>query len=465
MKQEIVVLILIAILTTIFAVNLMSNTIYKLGAFEVEIEAKISDNTVTEIRFPPVGKVIADTHFLPLNLGINILNINPDRLKKLMKNIDDKEEFIAGIKVKAGEILELFVLRTLLIAFGGGILGVIIMGSHDWIKLLSGGLVGLIFISFLFTGLYFTYDFDRFNDPNYQGMLSAAPWMVNLIEEGLNNIDDLGAEVETITSNIANLFNEVESLRALGDVKGGINVLHVSDIHNNPVALDFIEKAVNSFEVDLIIDTGDISDYGTPVEAKLVERIEKLDLPYVFIPGNHDSPTIIEKMDSFDNVIVLNEDTVEVKGLTITGIKDPAAVTKDIKPPESEMIDAYQQKLAGLLTELSTPPDILATHNFLIASKLTEKVPVLLHGHDHQFKVRQENKATVIDAGTTGASGVRGLQSKEEIPYTVALLHFNKQPNLFLEVVDIIKIYSQTSSFILERKGIGLQQQKTNSAQ
>ncbi|ADL12991.1 metallophosphoesterase family protein [Acetohalobium arabaticum] len=464
MKQEIIILILIAILTTVVAVNLMSSTIYRLSAFEVEIETKISADTVTEINFPPVGKLIADTHFIPLSLKIDVLNINPDRLEKLLNNISDKEEFIAGIKVKASEIIQLFILRTLLIAFGGGVVGVIILGSRDWIRLFAGGLVGLILLSVLFTGLYFTYDVDRLSDPNYQGMLSAAPWMISLIEEGLNNIDKLGTEMEVITSNISNLFNEVEALRGLGEVEGGTKVLHVSDIHNNPVALDFIEKAVKSFEVDLIIDSGDISDYGTPVEAKLFERIEKLDLPYVFVPGNHDSPTIVEKMAEFDNVIILDEDTVTVSGLTIAGIGDPAAVTKEIKPPESEMVSIYQQKLEELVTEQPAEPDLLATHNFLIASGFVGRVPVLLHGHDHQFEVKQQQGTTIIDAGTTGAAGIRGLQSKKEIPYTVALLHFsNPQPEVALEAVDIIKIYSRTSGFILERKGIGPQQEQTSS--
>lgn len=464
MKQEITILILIAILTAVVAVNLMSSTIYRLSAFEVEIEIKISDDTVTEINFPPVGKLIADTHFLPLALKIDVLNINPDRLEKLLNNINDKEEFIAGIKLKARKILQLFILRTLLIAFGGGVLGVIILGSRDWTRLFAGGLVGLILLSILFTGLYFTYDIDRLNDPNYQGMLSAAPWMISLIEEGLDNIDKLGTEMEVITSNISNLFNEVEALRALGEVKGGTKVLHVSDIHNNPVALDFIEKAVKSFEVDLIIDSGDISDYGTPVEAKLFERIGELDLPYVFVPGNHDSPTIVEKMAEFDNVIILDEDRVTVAGLTIAGIGDPAAVTKEIKPPESEMVSTYQQKLEELITEQPEEPDLLATHNFLIASDFVGRVPVLLHGHNHQFKVKQQQGTTIIDAGTTGAAGIRGLQSKQEIPYTVALLHFsNQQSEIDLKVVDIIKIYSRTSGFILERKGIGPQHEQTNS--
>jgi predicted phosphodiesterase len=454
MRSKIVIIVLVAILGAAIAVNLVSGTVYKLSAFEVELMVKISGNNFTEINFPPVGKIIANTHSFPINLKATVLNVNPDRLRTLIEDIKDKEEFLDTIKIRGKNIIQFFVLRTLLIAFLGGIVAIFILGSRNWQELIAGGLIALIFLTILSLGVYATYDLNRFDDPNYKGMLSAAPWMIGLIKEGLNNIDELGSEMEKLTTNISKLFTEVEGLRPLGEIGGQLKVLHVSDIHNNPVAFDFIEKAVNSFDVDIIIDSGDISDYGTPIEAKLLDRIDKLKMPYIFIPGNHDSPAIVDKMKEFDNVILLNADTVKLKGLTITGIADPASTTKNIKPPEVKMVEEYQSGLSNLLDNLTEPPDIVVTHNFLIASHQVGEIPVLLHGHDHDFKIREENGTTIIDAGTTGAAGIRGLQSKKGIPYTLNLLHFSNEEEIKLEVVDIIKIYSRESSFILERRGI-----------
>ncbi|SJZ31239.1 metallophosphoesterase family protein [Selenihalanaerobacter shriftii] len=460
MKNELVIIIFIAILGAVVAVNLMSGTIYRLSAFEIRLSAQISGNNFTEINFPPVGKLIADTHTFPLNLELTVLNINPDRLRRVVNNIEDKEEFISSIRLRGRDILQFFILRVVFLAFTGGAFGVFILGNRHWKELFIGGLVGILLLVILFAGTYYTYDFDRFDDPNYKGMLAAAPWMIGLIEEGLNNIDQIGKEMEKIATNVSNLFAEVEALRPLGEISGQIKVLHVSDIHNNPVALDFIEKAVKSFNVDLIIDSGDISDYGTPIEAKLVERIDNLSIPYIFVPGNHDSPTIIQKMKNFDNVILLNANTINVKGVIITGIADPASTTKNIKPPQTEMIKEYQAGLKKLIGQLVNPPQIVVTHNFLIASNIVGKVPVILHGHDHDFKIRQEKGTTIIDAGTSGAAGIRGLQSEKGIPYTVNLLHFSDKGKVKLKAVDIIKIYSRESSFILERRGIDNQQQK-----
>ncbi|SDC50633.1 MULTISPECIES: metallophosphoesterase family protein [unclassified Candidatus Frackibacter] len=459
MKNEIIIIFFIAILGAVVAVNLMSGTVYKLSAFEVELAVQISGNNFTQVNFPPIGKVVANTHSYPLNLKATVLNVNPDRLRSLVKQIEDKEEFINVIERRGRDILQFFILRTLLIAFMGGVVGVFMLGRREFKYLLVGGLIGLILLVILFAGTYSTYNLDRFDDPNYKGMLSAAPWMIGLIEEGLNNIDQLGKEMAKITTNISNLFTEVEALKTLREVSGQIKVLHVSDIHNNPVALDIVEKAINSFDVDLIIDSGDISDYGTPLEAKLLERIDNLKIPYLFVPGNHDSPIIIEKMKSFDNVIVLEAGTVKVKGLTVTGLADPASITKNIKPPKVDMIKEYQDGLKELLGKLATAPDLVVIHNILIATPVVGKVPVLLHGHDHEFKIREEKRTVIADAGTTGAAGIRGLQSENGIPYTLNLLHFNNKDGIQLKAIDTITIYSRESSFILKRKGISKEEQ------
>ncbi|MCK8824264.1 metallophosphoesterase family protein [Fuchsiella alkaliacetigena] len=455
MKKKIVLIVVGAILGMLLVVNLMGGITYELSAVEVELEANISSENFTEINLPPVGKIIADTHVFPLNLKVTVLNLNPERLSILIDELEDKEELLADIKLKGRNILQLFIIKTLLLAIAGGALGVFILGNRQWHQLVIGGVIALVLLSSLYLGTYLSYDLDRFSDSDYRGMISAAPWMTRMVEEGLENIDQLGEEIEIVVTNISNLFREVEALRALGEADSELRVLHVSDIHNNPVAFNFISQVINSFEVDLIIDSGDISDYGTPVEGKLVSRIADLELPYIFVPGNHDSPTIIEDMSKLDNVVVLEEDTLSIKGLNIVGIADPAAQTKDIQPPEIGAVEEYQDRLSALVEELSTAPDLVVTHNYLITAHLLGEVPVIIHGHSHSIDLRQEAGTTIIDAGTTGAAGIRGLQVKQGVPFSLALLHFSdREEELQLRAVDIIKIHGRESGFIIERKGI-----------
>ena len=91
-----------------------------------------------------------------------------------------------------------------------------------------------------------------------------------------------------------------------------VSVLHVSDIHNNPVAFDFMEQIINNFNVDFVIDTGDITDYGTFGRFG-DKRLAQLPIEYIFVSVNHDSPKIIELVNNIDNVLVLDDETTTVK--------------------------------------------------------------------------------------------------------------------------------------------------------
>ncbi|KKM10241.1 hypothetical protein SY88_14315 [Clostridiales bacterium PH28_bin88] len=79
--------------------------------------------------------------------------------------------------------------------------------------------------------------------------------------------------------------------------------------------MDLVGRIVTLFPVDAIVDTGDLTDYGTPLEALLVKRLGSIAVPYLFVPGNHDSPAVIQELEQLPNVKVLQEDPVYIKGL------------------------------------------------------------------------------------------------------------------------------------------------------
>ena len=55
-----------------------------------------------------------------------------------------------------------------------------------------------------------------------------------------------------------------------------MRVLFVSDLHLNPAAWDVIRSVTKQFDVDVIVDAGDISDHGTAPENAYVEPIATL---------------------------------------------------------------------------------------------------------------------------------------------------------------------------------------------
>ncbi len=73
----------------------------------------------------------------------------------------------------------------------------------------------------------------------------------------------------------------------------------------------------------MVVDTGDINDWGSQPEASFVDSISTLRVPYVYIRGNHDSATTAAAVARQPNAIVLDEQVATVGGLTIAGIGDP----------------------------------------------------------------------------------------------------------------------------------------------
>ncbi|WP_027339195.1 metallophosphoesterase family protein [Halonatronum saccharophilum] len=453
MRRELAAKIILATLLVLFLINFTGAHTYKLSAFEIEVDTKLSTNPSTVIKFPPVGRVRANTHKAPLDIFISLEALHQERLSYILENIEDKEELVDVLGERTKVIVQLHLIRLFIISLLGGLVGASLV-KYDKEAIITGLLVGIIIITTFSALAYYSYDINEFSDPSFEGMLEAAPWMIALIEEGLENIENLGYEIELIASSIADLFSKVGTLKPLARVGGDLRVLHLSDIHNNPVALPFIKQIAHSFEVDLIIDTGDMTDYGTPIEGELVEDIDELGIPYIFIGGNHDSPQIVERMKGFENVIVLEEGVVEIGGLTIVGVEDPSAKSNEMRVKRGEEIREDKEKLAGMVKGLEKDPDIVIVHNSILAEDILGEIPLLLHGHYHNLRVYEEKGTLIIDAGTTGASGLRGLQTREGIPYSVVLLHYNKEEDqtLSLDTLDLIKFYDRHSGFILERK-------------
>ncbi len=476
----------LAIVMAIVFVNLFSNSLFNISAFQLQLKALITLPAGSRLVIPPVGEIIARTHHFPLAFEVTLTNINLDVLKGFLQKPIDKAQFIELIQAQAPRILNAFIMKILLLALLGGLTGAFLAGRRRILPLLRTTVIAVLVVAAIVGGTYYTYDVTAFEHPQYRGVLEAAPWMVGFVEQSLVKVNELGAQMEVLAGNLYKLFERVNSLEPLGTVNGDLRILHISDIHNNPAALDFVAQVIKSFGVDAIVDTGDLTDFGTPLETGLVSRLRLFTIPYFFVAGNHDSPEIISFLRRLPNVRLLNNQVVDFKGLKILGSPDPGAASLSPEPPTPKAASQKIAEINGLLDALNTPPDLLAIHNYQIARSFIGRVPVILHGHDHRLRVSVEKGTAVIDAGTTGAAGIRGLQTVEEgVPYSVALLYFSRRladqggtagqgtppakpvnpskpskltnppsvvsPNYRLIAVDTIRVYSLQAGFSLER--------------
>lgn len=431
----------------------------RLGPLDLVFRMKWASQGETRIILPPMGEVIAKTHRLPVNLSIQLNRVDPTLLNTDFSSYDQPANYFYDLLPGFRRLILLFVLRLLAIGVGAALLaGLAVWGWKDWRRWGISALLGLILTGSVLWGVGTRYNVKAFETPRYEGMLETAPWLLDLLDNGLSQIDTLSRRLEAVAGNLNRMFSQVDQLAPLAKADGEIKVVHVSDIHNNPAAYEFLARVVKGFGADLILDTGDITDFGTPLEARLAERLAKLEVPYVFVPGNHDSPQVVSYLRKIPGLTVLDGRVKTIKGLTILGLGDPASRNGELMAPQEEL-EASADEIREIWQSLSIAPDIVAVHNRKTAKHLLGKAQVLLHGHDHQAKIYQSGTSWIIDAGSTGAAGMRGLEnrSKEGDPYSLALLRYDPAPEgsgktYQLTAVDLIKIYGMNGRFVLERK-------------
>ncbi|MCR4440898.1 MAG: metallophosphoesterase [Peptococcaceae bacterium] len=446
--------VMMALFMSLLFTTFLSGMTFNLKGMDFKTEVSFYAKGITEIQFPPVGSITAHTHWAPLKLKLVLQNIDLDELQQLIDEAPAPVHLIAQLKDELRKVLYNYVRRLLFLAALGGLLGAALICGRQLKPALWGAAAGLLLSAALISMTLSSYQVEKLKTPEYHGALRAAPWVIDMAEAAFNKFNLLGDQMQVIAANLYAVFEKIERIKPLEQEKADLLVLHVSDIHNNPAAHRLIQQIVKSFPVDLIIDTGDITDYGTPLESRLLTGLADLKVPYVFIPGNHDSPEIKKILAAYPQVQVLSGGIIEIHGLRILGMADPASSSRSVAPPDPASENTARAKLLSLWEEAETKPCLVAVHNFNLAEPLAGMVPLILYGHSHQYMIGEEKGTVLVNAGTTGGAGLRGLQVAKEIPYSVVLLYFQRDEKneLRLAAADTIKIYNWEKGFTLERK-------------
>ncbi len=451
---ETVKILLLSLLGAFLTLSYFSAVQFSSSAFTFVVQLLPFRSGETVFFFPPVGQVMATTHHWLFQIRMTLVNIDPGQMKDVLAELAvlPNTESVGAFQTELSRLAGRFALRCVTVAFTGGTGAVLLLTRKLDRRALCGGLAAALVFIFLFAVTVVSpYDLNAFDTPRFTGALEAAPWVVNLVTETIDSLRTLGERLEMITADIYDLFGQLEQVRPPA-TPSEIRVLHVSDIHNNPAAFDLIDKIVRTFEVDLVIDTGDITDYGTIVEAELLSRITGLDVPYLFVPGNHDSPVVIEAMEEA-GAVVLDRAVVPVTGLKVAGIADPSSYSPEMTIAPTEELEKIGLAFRDDLETRGEQPDLLAVHNPAMGTPFARSVPLVLSGHSHRPAVTFTNGTVLVNAGTTGAAGLRGLQSPDNHPFSVVILYFNRdeEKKPYLTMADLIWIHQYQKDFVLQR--------------
>lgn len=447
--------VLFVFIGLILFVNLFSATDYQLMSVMVNLKVDFGYPAQTRIVLPPVGQIGAPTHWLPVRLSLELRSVDLALLETFVFSPSiNSPALLDGIREGAFRILFLFALKIVALGAAGSIFLSYLAGARKSKTLIWGGVSGALVVVFLVIMLYFTYDLSGFERLEYEGMIEAAPWVLNLAWDAFGQVEELGERVQVLASNLYSLLREVENLGPLGLVQAEVLVLHVSDIHNNPVAYNFAKQVVNSFPVDFVMDTGDLTDWGTALEVEITNRIAELQLPYLFVSGNHDSPDVLRKLATIANAVLITEEEQTIRGLRIAGVGDPVAYSYLATPASLSELEAYANELNAKWSEVENRPDIFMVHNHRVAEALEPGLfSVVAYGHTHLWGLKERGDTVYSNAGTTGAAGIRGFQGREPLPYSLSLLYFNRdeEGSLRLQAVDGVHVTGLGTSFSLQR--------------
>lgn len=236
-----------------------------------------------------------------------------------------------------------------------------------------------------------------------------------------------GVQLGEISASVTGVYRGLTNLPD-APPRDAVRLIWLSDAHNNPVAFAVAAALAEQYPGALVVDTGDIADWGRDIEAPMHSGVAAIDAPYLFIKGNHDGPRTIAALRRHPNVVVLEDGAgYRHDGVTIAGDADPR-----FTPDKSTGDDHFgKERLAEVGRELAarlagSAPDVVLVHDPVVAAQLGGVTPLVLCGHTHRRRAKRIGGTLVLTQGSSGGAGLRGVRQDPPDPLTVSVLHLDR---------------------------------------
>ena len=316
---------LVSLTGGILGAELAPSTSATIGPLQAQVRVVPSLHPGIHLLLPPAGQVDFATHIAPVALEGEISQVDLEGARRLI----DSPAQVRALGDTAGVALRGAAIRATLTTIGFAAVGAIglslLVYRRQWRRTaqVAATLVGTLVVTGAMAGL--TADAQKLAQPKFTGLLSQAPYIAGQVPSVVQRLETYRTGLSDIVRSVTALYATTGGLSELSTTSNDevITVLHVSDIHLNPLAFDLIDRLVAQFGVDVVVDSGDITTWGTEVESSTFSRIGQLKLPYVFVRGNHDSAVTEAAVKQFKNAVVLDDQVAEVGGLVFAGIGDP----------------------------------------------------------------------------------------------------------------------------------------------
>ncbi len=445
--------VLIGIVGAWLALAAFGHQTSTMGPFHVRFDASFGRG-LTDIALPPLGTLRANTHLAPLHLRATLQDVDVDALQPFVTSPDGPTRLAAALERETLDRTAPFAFWLLEI----GSLGALALGAlvfRDTRRAVAALLAGLIAVAAAEGLTLATYDPQAFLTPSYTGTLALAPQLFGPVEGTIRRVGYFRDELERIVASAGQAYAAVEA-NPLG--RGDeITVLHISDIHLSTLGYGFALQLAQSFNVDMVLDTGDTGSFGTTADQAILTWVPRFDRPYVFVRGSHDSIAFQQAVANYPNATVLDGNATDVVGLTIYGLGDPYFVSARGAPKTDDQIARLVESVAPGLRDdvraLPRPPDIVAVHDERMAELAAGYAPVVASGHFHVNQDRAEDGTLFLQVGTTGGAGPTGFTPEGDVPFSAEILYFRASADGTNRLIawDVIQELPATGSFSVRR--------------
>jgi hypothetical protein len=366
------------------------------------------------VVIPPLGELDLATHTGPLGIQATLEGVDVEEARQIVRD----PEMLTGLKPRAERDLrwelEMALLRGLLC----GVLGAAALSALALRRvrsvLVGTGTASLAMVASFAIGLA-TWNPAALAEPRYTGLLTSAPSVVGNAESIVTDFSVYGDQLARIVQNVSGLYTVTSNLPLLPEQDDVVKVLHVSDLHLAPQSWDLIRTVATQYDVDVVVDSGDITDHGSRPENRYLQETRHLDVPYVWVRGNHDSSVTETAMRRLPGVVVLDGQVRRVAGLSFLGAGDPSFTPdKSSGDDDPALVESAAEDLAETARE-HDGVDVVVFHDPAPADVFDGVAGTALFGHLHYRKVRQGDDGTwLMVQGSTGGSGLRALEPDQE---------------------------------------------------
>ncbi|HLL67185.1 MAG TPA: metallophosphoesterase [Micromonosporaceae bacterium] len=443
-----------------------------IGPFQTRLSITPSITGGTDVAIPPLGSLHLRSHSGPAHLQIRLDSIDEARARAVVSTpngFSDASDRVVGDLTRG-------IIRLTLQVLGIGLLGALLLAAVVYRNVRRIAASGLLALTVLTTSggiAVTTARPDAILQPRYDGLLVNAPAIVGDARRIANRYEEYRGQLQGLVQNVSRLYGTISALPVYSTDSSTSRVLHISDLHLNPGAWSVVRTIVEQFAIDVVVDTGDITDWGSEPEEGYVASIAALKVPYLYIRGNHDSAATAAAVARQPNAVVLDNTTHTVAGLTFAGIADAqftpdkSDAANDGAPGSKEENRRSEvrvgQQLADTIRASGARVDVGLVHDPVSAAPLAGTCPVVLAGHLHRREVRRldgqhyvrpstptvdrgavgdgtagENGASetrsgrtlLMVEGSTGGAGLRGLENDDPLPLALSVMYFDSAHRL-----------------------------------